>query len=66
MQLLKIPSGRDACAAWYLPASTAELTGPSGSVRPSLLRSTRSAEIQHFWDRNRRSMTAPVLGQLTN
>jgi uncharacterized protein len=30
MQLLKIPSGRDACAAWYLPASTAELTGPSG------------------------------------
>jgi uncharacterized protein len=30
MQLLKIPSGRDACAAWYLPASTAELAGPSG------------------------------------
>ena len=30
MQLLKIPSGRDACAAWYLPATTAELTGPSG------------------------------------
>src|ERR1700740_614283 len=30
MQLLNIPSGRDACAAWYLPASTAELAGPSG------------------------------------
>jgi uncharacterized protein len=30
MQLLKIPSGRDACAAWYLPASTAELASPSG------------------------------------
>jgi uncharacterized protein len=30
MHLLKIASGHDACAGWYLPACTSELAGPSG------------------------------------
>jgi uncharacterized protein len=30
MHLLKIASGHDVCAGWYLPACTSELAGPSG------------------------------------
>ena len=30
MQLMKFPSGADACAAWYLPAATDDLAGAHG------------------------------------